>query len=118
MNVGNGSRGSRTQLIIRRFVMVFVSSRHGGEVIVRKLQDGFQVPGDSFLAPMRSSAARAAHREQARSYICFGPIIPGADAHVPLALTSISRGQTGRSRAQAQFVSGRQGACLGFYGDA
>jgi len=25
---------------------------------------------------MRSSAARAAHREQARSYICFGPIIP------------------------------------------
>ncbi|ORL67974.1 hypothetical protein B7H19_16505, partial [Pseudomonas putida] len=40
--------------------MVFVSSRNGGEVIVRKLQDGFQVPGDSFLAPMRSSAARAA----------------------------------------------------------
>jgi hypothetical protein len=42
--------------------MVFVSSRHGGEVIVRKLQDGFQVPGDSFWAPMRSSAARAALR--------------------------------------------------------
>ncbi|POF91427.1 hypothetical protein BGP83_01555 [Pseudomonas putida] len=80
--------------------MVFVSSRNGGEVIVRKLQDGFQVPGDSFLAPMRSSAARAAHREQARSYICFGPIIPGADARVPLALTSISWG-TNRAVARA-----------------
>ncbi|CAO3306397.1 hypothetical protein METHP14_700005 [Pseudomonas sp. P14-2025] len=62
MNVGNGSRGSRTQLRTRRFVMVFVSSRNGGEVIVRKLHDGFQVPGDSFWAPMRSSAARAALR--------------------------------------------------------
>jgi len=27
-------------------------------------------------APVRSSAARAAHREQARSYICFGPVSP------------------------------------------
>jgi len=25
---------------------------------------------------VRSSAARAAHREQARSYICFGPVTP------------------------------------------
>ncbi len=36
----------------------------------------------------------------ARSYICFGPIIPGADARVPLALTSISWG-TNRAVARA-----------------
>ncbi|MDY7071029.1 hypothetical protein PshuTeo2_10710 [Pseudomonas hunanensis] len=39
----------------------------------------------SCSSPMRSSAARAAHREQARSYICFGPIIPGGVARDPLA---------------------------------
>ena len=31
---------------------------------------------DSCAAPIRSSAARAAHRGQARSHICFGPITP------------------------------------------
>ncbi|MFF7062117.1 hypothetical protein [Pseudomonas sp. NPDC008258] len=30
----------------------------------------------TFLSPVRPSAARAAHREQARSYICFGPVSP------------------------------------------
>ncbi len=50
------------------------------------------MPALVFAVMRRSSAARAAHREQARSYICFGPIIPGADARVPLALTSISWG--------------------------
>jgi len=33
-----------------------------------------------FVVPVRPSAARAAHREQARSYICFGPIISGGFA--------------------------------------
>ncbi|WJD61187.1 hypothetical protein [Pseudomonas kurunegalensis] len=27
-----------------------------------------------FMVWLKSSAARAAHREQARSYICFGPV--------------------------------------------
>ncbi len=46
---------------------------------------GWQVHALSCSSPMRSSAARAAHREQARSYICFGPIIPGGVARDPLA---------------------------------
>ncbi|MFG0751540.1 hypothetical protein ACF8O8_01800 [Pseudomonas sp. TYF_14] len=32
--------------------------------------------GGGFSVYLKSSAARAAHREQARSYICFGPIMP------------------------------------------
>jgi len=36
---------------------------------------GWEVFAGGFVLPLRSSAARAAHREQARSYVCFGPII-------------------------------------------
>ncbi len=79
----------------------------GGRARRHSLCQGGKVPALVFTVMRRSSAARAAHREQARSYICFGPIIPGADAHVPLALTSISWGQTGRSRAQAQAILAR-----------
>ncbi|MGB5957149.1 hypothetical protein, partial [Pseudomonas sp.] len=39
-----------------------------------------QVHALSCSVPVRSSAARAAHRRQASSYICFGPVSP-----VPLA---------------------------------
>ncbi|GLO45089.1 hypothetical protein PPUN109347_16520 [Pseudomonas putida] len=54
-----------------------------------KRYDDWYVVAESFLAPVRSSAARAAHREQARSYICFGPVIREVEARVPLAYTSI-----------------------------
>jgi len=47
-------------------------------------RQGLQVPGMRGSAPTRSSAARAAHRDQGRSYICFGPIIPEALARGPL----------------------------------
>ncbi|MEG8203459.1 hypothetical protein, partial [Pseudomonas sp. SF2] len=53
-----------------------------------------------------SSAARAAHREQARSYICFGPIDPEAEARGLLAFTSISRGT---SKAIARVGAGVTG---------
>ena len=59
-----------------------------------------------FVVLRRSSAARAAHREQARSYICFGPIIPGADAHAPLALTSKSWG-TNRAVARRHSIASK-----------
>jgi len=36
---------------------------------------GHQALVDGFVAPLRPCAARAALREQARSYICFGPIM-------------------------------------------
>jgi len=36
----------------------------------------FEVPGDGFSVVSRPSAARAAHRGQARSHICFGPVTP------------------------------------------
>ncbi|MGE8385132.1 MAG: hypothetical protein ACN6PL_15835, partial [Pseudomonas putida] len=45
----------------------------------------------AFVSPDRSSAARAAHREQARSYIFFGPIIPVGFARECLGCGSISR---------------------------
>jgi len=52
------------------------------------------------MAPVRSSAARAAHREQARSYICFGPVIPGRDVRAPLFvhLDIVPDNQGGRAR--------------------
>ena len=37
---------------------------------------GWEGFAGGFVLPLRSSAAPAAHREQARSYVCFGPIIP------------------------------------------
>jgi hypothetical protein len=45
--------------------------------------EGHQVPATTHSAPVRSSAARAAHRRQASSYICFGPIIPEPLARAP-----------------------------------
>ncbi|MNH00074.1 hypothetical protein D3C79_592600 [compost metagenome] len=36
-----------------------------------------------FLSPMRPSAARAAHRRQAGSHICFGPVTPASCALAP-----------------------------------
>ena len=47
---------------------------------------GHQVSATTHSAPMRSSAARAAHRRQASSYICFGPIIPEPLARAPLGV--------------------------------
>ncbi len=56
--------------------------------------------GLSHSAPARSSAARAALRGQARSYVCFGPIIPGGFARERLGacLDIASYKQGGRAR--------------------
>ncbi|HDS0962062.1 hypothetical protein ACF8Q9_13970 [Pseudomonas sp. TYF_15] len=70
------------------------------KLITAALRQGGKAPALVFVVLRRSSAARAAHREQARSYICFGPIIPGADARVPLALNSTSWG-TNKAVARA-----------------
>ncbi len=86
----------------------------GGRARRHSLCQGGKVPALVFTVMRRSSAARAAHREQARSYICFGPVIPGADAHVPLALTSISRG-TNRAVACAGTVCVRAARCLPWF---
>ena len=48
--------------------------------------EGHQVSATTQSAPVRSSAARAAHRRQASSYICFGPIIPEPLARAPLGV--------------------------------
>ncbi len=44
---------------------------------------GHQVPAATPSAPGRSSAARAAHRRQASSHICFGPVTPASSALAP-----------------------------------
>jgi len=49
----------------------------------RRPYQGHQVAATTHSAPVRSSAARAAHRRQASSYICFGPIIPEPLARAP-----------------------------------
>ena len=61
---------------------------------------GGEVLAVGFLAPSRSSAARAAHREQARSYIRFVPVIPEALARAPFRarLNIASYKQGGRVR--------------------
>jgi len=52
----------------------------------RRPYQGHQVAATTHSAPVRSSAARAAHRRQASSYICFGPIIPEPLARAPLGV--------------------------------
>jgi hypothetical protein len=71
-----------------------------GDVFVWVLRGGWQVLATTFSALMRSSAARAAHREQARSYIRFVPVIPEALAHAPFRarLNIASYKQGGRVR--------------------
>jgi hypothetical protein len=60
----------------------------------------------SEVAPVRSSAARAAHREQARSYICCGPVIPEAEVRATLVPTWILRGT---NKAVARVGAGNTG---------
>jgi hypothetical protein len=71
-----------------------------------KVAAGFHVIAAAFSPPVGSSAARAAHREQARSYICFGPVIPEAEARGPLASSSISGGA---NKAVARVGTGNTG---------
>jgi len=63
-----------------------------------RLHHGLQVHGSRFPAPLRPCAARAALREQARSYICFGPImsvpLPG-----PPCFSGLRLGQGGQVHA-------------------
>ena len=60
----------------------------------------------SEVAPVRSRAARAAHREQARSYICCGPVNPEAEVRATLVPTWILRGT---NKAVARVGAGNTG---------
>ncbi|MFT2188229.1 hypothetical protein [Pseudomonas putida] len=56
--------------------------------------------GGGFSVYLKSSAARAAHREQARSYICFGPVHPVPLARDRLVCTTRYRAMRQGVRAQ------------------
>ena len=77
-------------------------------------RQGLQVPGMRGSAPTRSSAARAAHRDQGRSYICFGPIIPEALARDPLFVPSdIEAGAKVRARMAQDSLAPNKWSDLG-----
>jgi hypothetical protein len=78
-----------------------------GQVSGSEMSYGFKVFAVRVSAPLRSSAARAAHREQARSYICFGPVDPEATARGPLVLASISSRKNKAVACDGTDVTGR-----------
>jgi len=65
-----------------------------------------EVSALSIPPPVRSSAARAAHRRQASSHLCFWPVIPVQLARVPLERDAVSKGTTKGPRANGSGVIG------------
>ncbi len=52
------------------------------------LQQGYEAPSDVVVLLLRSSAARAALPGQARSHICFGPVMPVRSLGPPCLFTT------------------------------